>query len=360
MNTTSFNSVIGNTTSAPDTASKSIATWLYILCGMVFFMVILGGLTRLTLSGLSMVDWRPVTGWLPPMNPIEWQAVFDLYKESPEFKKINYGMTVEEFKSIFWLEFMHRLWGRILGVVFLLPFLFFLLKGWITRPLIPRLILIFILGGLQGVLGWYMVKSGLIDNPDVSQYRLTAHFAAAVIIYGYMLWVALSLMKAPRGAVSHAPSLLVKGTIFTAGWIFLTMLSGGFVAGLDAGLTYNTFPLMDGKLVPDGLWAISPWYFNVFENILTVQFDHRILAEMTLVLVIGLWLLARKSDLPIAPRKAFRALMIMVLVQVILGIATLIFVVPVSLASLHQAGALVLFTFALWALHSLIGKSFAR
>ncbi len=355
MNTTSFNSAVRTT----ESANKIIASWLFVLCGMVFIMVVLGGLTRLTHSGLSMVDWRPITGWLPPLNPGEWQAVFDLYKESPEFKKVNSDMTVEGFKSIFWLEFIHRLWGRSMGVVFLLPFVFFLLKGWITRPLIPRLILIFLLGGLQGVLGWYMVKSGLIDNPDVSQYRLTAHFSAAVVIYGYMFWVALSLMKPLHGAVLHTSAGLTNVTLFSAFWIFLTMMSGGFVAGLDAGLTYNTFPLMDGKIVPDGLGNLSPWYLNLFENITTVQFDHRILAETTLVLNIGLWLAARRSDLPWAVLQAFHALMIMTLVQVALGVATLLYVVPVSLAALHQAGALLLFTFALWAAHGLVGKPYS-
>ena len=349
MNTTSFNSPV----SSPN---KIIANWLFVLCGMVFFMVTLGGLTRLTHSGLSMVDWRPATGWLPPINLAEWQAVFELYKESPEFKKINYDMTVEDFKSIFWLEFTHRLWGRLIGVVFLLPFTFFVIKGWVTRSLLPRLIVIFLLGGFQGVLGWYMVKSGLIDNPDVSQYRLTAHFSAAVVIYGYMLWVAMCLVKAPRSKQNKPPPVLVKATVFTAAWVFLTMMSGGFVAGLDAGLTYNTFPLMDGHLVPDGLMTLSPWYLNFFENITTVQFDHRILAESILLLVTYVWWVARKSDLPMRTRTVFHALFAMVIVQVALGITTLLMVVPITFASLHQAGSLVLFTFALWAVHSLLGK----
>ncbi len=352
------NNMNHNLISASDTASKVIAYWLFILCGMVFFMVILGGLTRLTHSGLSMVDWRPITGWLPPLNPSEWQSVFDLYKESPEFKKVNSDMTVEGFKSIFWLEFIHRLWGRSMGVVFLVPFVFFLIKGWVTRPLVPHLVVIFILGGLQGVLGWYMVKSGLIDNPDVSQYRLTAHFSAAVVIYGYMYWVALSLMKAPHRVLKKVPAGLSLATLFTTAWIFVTMMSGGFVAGLDAGFTYNTFPLMDGHIVPDGMWANSPWYLNLFENITTVQFNHRVLAETTLLLVIGIWWAVRKSDLPMMVRKAFHALMGMALVQVALGITTLLLVVPVSIASLHQAGSVLLFTCALWAVHSLTGRSY--
>jgi cytochrome c oxidase assembly protein subunit 15 len=358
MNSTSFNSQNNDMISVPDGPSKIIANWLFLLCGMVFLMVILGGLTRLTHSGLSMVDWRPITGWLPPLNAAEWQAVFELYKESPEFKKVNYDMTVEDFKSIFWLEFIHRLWGRSMGVVFIVPFVFFLIKGWVARLLVPRLIFIFLLGGLQGVLGWYMVKSGLIDNPDVSQYRLTAHFSAAVIIYGYMFWVALSLMKAPHTGLRKAPAGLLAATLFTAIWIFITMMSGGFVAGLDAGLTYNTFPLMDGQIVPEGLWTKSPWYLNLFENITTVQFNHRVLAETTFLLVIGIWWASRKSDLPMALRNKFHGLLIAALVQVSLGITTLLYAVPVAVASLHQAGSLVLLTFALWAVHGLAGKSY--
>lgn len=339
-------------------SSKVIATWLLTLCGMVFFMIVLGGLTRLTHSGLSMVDWRPLTGWLPPLNSSEWQAVFDLYKESPEYKKINYGMTIEGFKSIFWLEFAHRLWGRCMGIVFLLPCAFFLIKGWVSRSLMPRIFIIFLLGGSQGVLGWFMVKSGLIDNPDVSQYRLTAHFSAAVIIYGYMFWVALSLLKIPHGELKKAPPGLVVATTLTTAWVFLTMISGGFVAGLDAGLTYNTFPLMDGHLVPEGLWRMSPWYLNLFENITTVQFDHRVLAKITLIFITGIWWVAVKSDLPVGTLKIFNILFSLVFVQFALGVATLLLAMPISIASLHQAGSILLFTFALWALHRLSGRSY--
>jgi len=335
---------------------KVIAYWLFVMCAMVFIMVVLGGVTRLTHSGLSMVDWRPITGWLPPLNDAEWQAVFDLYKQSPEYKKVNFGMDVEGFKSIFWLEFIHRLWGRAMGVVFILPFLFFLVKGWISRPMVPRLILIFLLGGLQGLLGWYMVKSGLVDRPDVSQYRLTAHFSAAVVIYGYMFWVALSLIKESKKVLSGEIRSLANLIRFTALWVFITMMSGGFVAGLDAGLTYNTFPLMDGHLVPNGLFAEQPWYLNFFENITTVQFDHRILAEITFLLVLWIWLKARRTDIGDALRRSINYLAGMTLVQVGLGITTLLLAVPVTWAALHQAGAILLFTFALLATHDLFGK----
>jgi cytochrome c oxidase assembly protein subunit 15 len=356
MNILGFGFLASNVNFRQYTPNKIIASWLFLLCGMVFVMVIIGGLTRLTHSGLSMVDWRPLTGWLPPMSANEWQAVFNLYKGSPEFEKINYDMTVESFKSIFWLEFVHRLWGRIMGIVFLLPIIVFAMKGWITRHLWPRLLVIFLLAVFQGALGWYMVKSGLIDNPDVSQYRLAAHFSAAVVIYGYMFWIALSLIETRQMPLRDFRSWLSIVAIFTSIWIFITMLSGGFVAGLDAGLVYNTFPLMDGHLVPEGLWSMSPGYINFFENITTVQFNHRILAEMTLILVTSTWWIARKNNLPMVSARAFDVLFGMVLVQVTLGVSTLMFVVPIALASLHQIGSLVLFTFALWAVHSILGR----
>jgi cytochrome c oxidase assembly protein subunit 15 len=360
MNSIGFGLLRSNLNYEEYSPNRIIASWLFFLCGMVFVMVIVGGLTRLTHSGLSMVVWRPLTGWLPPMSSSEWQEVFSLYKGSPEFEKINFDMTIEGFKSIFWLEFVHRLWGRIMGIVFLIPFIFFIVKGWVTRNLLQRLVVIFVLAVFQGVLGWYMVKSGLIDNPDVSQYRLAAHFSAAVIIYGYMLWVALSLMTARQTPLKPATSGLSIAIIFTSVFIFITMISGGFVAGLDAGLIYNTFPLMDGQLVPTGLWELSPGYLNFFENIVTVQFDHRILAETTLVFVVGTWWIARKTNLPRGPRTAFNALFGMVLLQVALGIGTLIYVVPIGLASLHQVGSLVLFTFALCAIHSILGKQYSN
>ncbi len=225
--------------------NKTIGIWLLSLCTMVFVMVVLGGVTRLTHSGLSMVNWKPVTGWLPPMGEAEWQAVFQSYRQFPEYKELNEAMTLSGFKGIFWLEFFHRLWGRLIGVVFLVPLLVFLFKGWVSRKLVPRLVVMFILGGLQGVLGWYMVKSGLIGRPDVSQYRLAAHLGAALIIYGYMFWVALALLS-PKPAATSAPAGMGAGAfaVLLVVWVFVTIISGGFVAGLDAGFAYNTFPLM--------------------------------------------------------------------------------------------------------------------
>ncbi len=322
------------------------------MCAMVFAMVVLGGVTRLTHSGLSMVNWHPVSGWLPPMDEAAWLAEFENYKQYPEYQEMNKGMDLAGFKGIFWFEFTHRLWGRIIGVAFLLPFLFFLVKGWVRKGMMPRLILMFVLGGLQGVLGWFMVKSGLVENPDVSQYRLTAHLSAAMLIYGYMFWVALGLLYPKRHdfGISGADQLW-GGALIIVCWVALTLVSGGFVAGLDAGFLYNTFPLMEDRLIPLEAYELSPVYLNFFEHPVTVQFNHRTLAELLFFVVLIFWFRTRSFGLHERTRFAANGLMTMICIQVGLGIATLLLVVPVSVAATHQAGAVVLLTFALWNLH---------
>ncbi len=327
---------------------RHVAIWLLVCCGLVFAMVVLGGVTRLTGSGLSMVDWRPIMGWLPPLSDAEWQRAFEMYQQSPEFQKINSYMNVHDFKGIFWLEFLHRLLGRLIGLVFALPFVYFLVKGYIARKEWPKYALMFVLGGLQGVLGWYMVKSGLIDNPHVSQYRLTAHLVAAFLIYAYMFWVALSLLF-PRSE-RHA---WYSRTIGLTALISITIISGGFVAGLKAGKIYNTFPKMNEFWVPPGLLAEEPWWRNFFDNMTTVQFDHRLLAITTFALVIAYWFGARKAGLPARARPAANALLHTASLQVILGISTLLLSVPVILGAAHQAVAMLLFTVSLYLVHSL-------
>ena len=336
------------------TNNKAIAVWLFVCCALVFAMVVLGGVTRLTGSGLSMVRWEPLRGVVPPITETQWQAEFAHYQASPEYQKINVGMDLAGFKRIYWFEFAHRLLGRTIGVVFLLPFLYFLVRRKIEKPLIPRLGLMFVLGGLQGLLGWYMVKSGLVDNPHVSQYRLTAHLAAAITIYAYMFWVAVDLLTArQRSGPGDRHPLLRPYAMLTAGLIFLTILSGGFVAGTKAGFAYNTFPLMDGRWIPHGLFALSPWYRNLFENIATVQFDHRLLATCTLIAVMVFWWAATRVPMARRARLAAHLLLAMVLIQVTLGVSTLLLHVPVALAAAHQAGALALFTLVLFAIHAL-------
>jgi cytochrome c oxidase assembly protein subunit 15 len=333
---------------------RQLALWLMICCAMVFAMVVLGGVTRLTGSGLSMVEWDPIFGIVPPLSEAQWEATFSLYQESPEYRKINVNMDVHGFKQIYWFEFAHRLLGRTIGAVFLIPFLYFLFTGRIRRPLIPRLATLFVLGGLQGVLGWYMVKSGLVDKPHVSQYRLTAHLAAALLIYAYMLWVALGLWtNADPAAASPAPRGLRRFAALLGGLVFITALSGGFVAGLKAGFAYNTFPLMDGNWIPEAMFLMSPAWRNFFENIATVQFDHRLLATLVFVGCITFWLTAQRHTLQASARIGVHALLVVVLLQVTLGISTLLLHVPTPLASSHQAGALLLLTVILIVNHRL-------
>lgn len=341
---------------------KTIALWLFVCCAMVFMMVVIGGLTRLTGSGLSMVRWAPLLGWLPPMDEAAWQEVFGYYRNSPEFMKINWNMTLEGFKGIFWLEYIHRVLGRLSGVVFLLPFLYFLTRRRMGQTLVWHLALVFFLGGMQGVLGWFMVKSGLVDNPHVSQYRLTAHLGLALLLYAYMFWLALGLYFQPQAsaqarAASHAMpeghTLLKRLSVGLTGLLFLTILSGGFVAGLHAGLAFNTFPLMGGAWIPEDLLLLKPAYLNFFENLATVQWDHRLLATLVFLWVVAFWWVARRFVLPKSLRLAVHLLLGMVLLQLSLGIATLLWLVPIPLASAHQAGAVFLLTLALFITHRL-------
>lgn len=331
--------------------ARLIAFWLFAVVVMVFVMVIIGGLTRLTHSGLSMVNWEPFTGWVPPLNEADWQALFNDYRRFPEYEKINRGMMLDGFKEIFWFEFIHRVWGRIIGLVFLLPMVAFALKGWLRGRLFWKVVGLFVLGALQGVMGWYMVKSGLVDRPDVSQYRLTAHFGLALVIIGYALWLAHDLLAAAQDVtlLETTPPGLYRAAVALTVLVFVTALSGGLVAGLDAGFAFNTFPDMDGAFIPDGFLGATPAYMSMFEDIPTVQFTHRLLAEATLALTLLFWWRARRAGLPAPARGPVNGLAVAALVQVGLGISTLILVVPVPLASLHQGGAVVLFSLSLWA-----------
>jgi heme a synthase len=328
-----------------DNSRRQIAVWLAICCGMIFAMVILGGMTRLTDSGLSMVEWDPIFGAVPPLNQEDWETVFAKYRESPEYRKINMGMDLTGFKSIYWFEYSHRVLGRSIGTVFLLPFLYFLWRRKLTPPLIPKLVFAFILGGLQGLLGWYMVKSGLIDKPDVSQYRLTAHLGLALAIYAYLLWILFGLVLKKAEYTASSSSRLAAGLLLAL--IALTISSGGFVAGLKAGHAYNTFPLMGGQWLPPAGWMLEPGWRNLFENIATVQFVHRVLATTTFLAILIFWSGLLRQPLPGASRVAAHLLMLMAAIQVGLGISTLLLHVPVPLAATHQAGALLLLTLAL-------------
>ena len=333
---------------------RAIMRWLQLCLVLIFVMIILGGVTRLTDSGLSMVTWHP-TGMLPPLGQDQWQAEFERYQQYPEFQKLNRDMQLDGFKKIFWFEYSHRMLGRLIGLVFFLPFLYFLARKMIKPGLTPRLVVMFLLGGLQGLLGWYMVKSGLVSNPHVSQYRLTAHLLSAILIYGFILWTIFNLAyPAPyrRIAESRAPGWR-KASLGLLGLLLVTIASGGFVAGLDAGMIFNTFPLMGDSLLPDGLGVMTPWYMNAFENLVTVQFNHRWLAILTGLLLLAWYLRGRKHFEQLPVQRGFKLVGMMVIIQLALGIATLLLQVPVVLGALHQAGALLLFSVLLFNLHAL-------
>jgi cytochrome c oxidase assembly protein subunit 15 len=331
---------------------RIVALWLFGIAFMVFIMVLLGGVTRLTHSGLSMVEWHPITGWLPPLNDKDWMRIFTKYQSFPEFRIVNNHMTVSEFKDIFWLEFLHRLWGRLIGVTFFLPFAFFVIKGWVRGAQILTLLVLLVLGAGQGVMGWFMVKSGLVDRPDVSQYRLAAHLILALIIYASLLWCGLNYLGAKQSTKDELLKLRYFSVTFVA-LVFVTAFSGALVAGLDAGLSFNTFPLMDGSLIPDGLFEKSPFYLNFFENLMTVQYDHRALAILTFCGATYFWFIAKMHATPEYQIRPINCLFAAVCGQVIIGILTLLFIVPVSLGALHQAGALVVLGTAIWTMHFL-------
>ena len=279
------------------------------------------------------------------------RTAFELYRTSPQYLEVNAGMTMAEFRAIFWWEYIHRAWGRLIGLVFFLPFVWFLIRGRVRRSLLPRLVILFLLGGAQGVLGWYMVQSGLVDVPAVSQYRLAAHLSLAFLIYGALVWTGLSLIYPDGMAVADRMGLRVRRlALVVLGLIAMTILSGAFVAGTDAGLTFNTFPLMEGGLLPPGYFGHAA---AAFEDHGTVQFHHRALALVSLVAVAILWWQSRWLALTPRARRVANALMVMALLQVALGITTLLLVVPLHAAASHQAGAVLLFTLTLWLLHEL-------
>lgn len=337
--------------------NKQIGIWLLICCVLIFCMVVLGGVTRLTGSGLSMVDWQPLMGIVPPLSEREWQASFEQYQQYPEYQQINRHMELAEYKTIFAFEYSHRVLGRLIGVVFLLPFLYFLFRGIIHRKQTPKFIAMFILGGLQGLLGWYMVKSGLVNDPHVSQYRLAAHLTAAIVIYGYILWNALQYLD-PMTENAHVTGIgpLRRHALGVTGLIFLMIISGAFVAGTHAGFVFNTFPLMYDNFIPPGLFALQPFYRNFFENLATVQFNHRLIAYLLILSILALWLLSRRHHFTRRTRLYFNLLLAMLVIQVALGISTLLLVVPVPLAAAHQACALLLFSLALLVNHKLRGS----
>jgi len=330
------------TKSGSDPDFPAVAAWLLVCAAFTFAVVVVGGITRLTESGLSMVEWQPLIGAVPPLSQSDWEALFAKYRETPQFQRVFSGMDLAGFKGIFWWEYLHRLLGRTIGLVFLLPFLFFYLKNRLSKPLAWKLAGVFVLGGLQGALGWYMVKSGLVDDPRVSHFRLTAHLGLALLIFAAEFWLALSLLRVRSWM--PVPAGLARYALAVATLVFVMALSGGFVAGLRAGHAYNSFPLMNGHVVPPETFMLEPWWRNFFWNVATVQLVHRAFFWLLLVLIPLLWWRARRT----LAKSAAHHLLGMFAIQAALGISTLLLIVPVPLAVLHQAGAVLLLAAAIW------------
>jgi len=334
-------------------ARRAVAFWLLLCAALVFAMVVVGGVTRLTHSGLSIVEWQPIVGTLPPLTETEWLATFEKYKQTPEYHQINKGMSLAEFQGIFWWEYFHRLLGRLIGVAFFVPLAWFWIRGRLDRPLAWKLAGIFVLGGLQGAMGWYMVMSGLVDDPRVSQFRLTAHLSIAFLIFAAMLWIAMDLLAPRRAGGGEQHRALARLSWWITGVAAYMVVTGGFVAGIRAGKAYNTFPLMNGHVVPPEILMIEPWWQNFFYNMATVQFDHRLGAWVLAVLVPWFWVRSRRIELAPRARLAAHLLLAALAIQIALGISTLLAAVPVALGAAHQGGAVVLVAAALFANHSL-------
>lgn len=321
-------------------STKPVIYWLFASAAMVVVMMLIGAATRLTESGLSMVEWRPLIGWIPPFTEAEWARVFDLYRQTSEYRLQHAGMELPAFETIFWWEYFHRVWGRLTGLVFALPFVWFLLKRQIPRNLVPHLVVLLLLGGLQGLIGWWMVKSGFVNRADVSQYRLVVHLAMALGILAYLLWLALGMAWAGQKPVQSTE----KSPIWVIFGVFaLTILSGGFVAGLNAGVIYNDWPDMGGGLMPSDYMSTSVWWLNAFESQAAAQFHHRILAYCSFAAAVWFcWTAHRRQS---GPQWRFLAKLVLAAacVQLLLGIATLLLVVPVGLGVAHQLGAIMLF-----------------
>ncbi len=325
------------------TPCRAVTVWLLFMASAVAAMVSIGGITRLTESGLSMVEWRPLIGWLPPLSEAEWQRIFALYRETPEFRQVNFTIDLDGFRAIFWWEYVHRLWGRLLGMFFILPVVWFWLRGRIDGPLRLRLLLLLALGALQGLIGWWMVQSGLADRPDVSAARLAVHLGMALVIFALLVWTALDRIRPHAGRRTLSAWLLL-------GLVGIAILSGALVAGNNGGLIYNSFPLMGGELAPPDYRSDRSWFADALENPVAAQLHHRLLAMATLLAVFAAWLRA-------GARRAGTAehiLLAAVLLQAGLGIAALLAVVPLGLAALHQFGAVLLLAAALLRTHGAV------
>ena len=312
--------------------NRNIVIWLSFVCVVVYLMIVVGGVTRLTQSGLSMVDWKPIMGVVPPLTTTDWEESFEAYKQYPEFQKINPDMNLEEFKGIYYWEYGHRVLGRVIGLVYFIPFIIFLLLGRIEKKWRPRLWLGLILGGLQGLMGWYMVKSGLVDMPHVSHYRLAAHLLLAIFILSFLVWLIMDVLGIKRIEVSNGTRKLSVGLLILLGF---QLMMGAFTAGLDAGRGFNTYPLMHGQWLADAALMIEPFWRNMIENGVMIQFIHRWLGALLVLGGMALAYMSARSGMMIPA--VF--LITVTTTQFVLGIATLMLRVPVALGSMHQAVA---------------------
>ena len=322
--------------------SRHISTWLILNISMVILMIIIGGITRLTDSGLSMVEWRPIMGFLPPISELDWKRVFDLYKETPEYLIKNNGISLSNFKEIFFWEYFHRLWGRLIGIIFIIPFIFFIILKKIPKSIAPKLFMILFLGILQAIIGWWMVKSGLVNDPSVSQYRLALHLSNAMLILFILVWTYLELKE------GHS-KIHLNFSFFIFFLVSITIIAGAFVAGMDAGLMYNEYPMMGEKLVPENYGEYK--LLDPFENPASAQFHHRHLALFTLVWVLIYCYRSYKKSNDSKMKKIALFIPVIVCAQFLLGIVTLINMVPVHLGALHQAGAIILFLAVTYSMH---------
>jgi len=331
---------------------KPIINWLHIGAFMVFLMVIVGGITRLTSSGLSMADWQLFAGAIPPLNDSAWQESFEKYQQTPEFQKINYRFDLEDFKTIFWWEYIHRLIGRLMGLVFMIPFLYFLTKGKISKSLMPKLLFILFLGALQAFAGWYMVKSGLVDRPFVSHYRLAFHLLLALLTFSYIVWTAQDEIHKHDNIVLRSMKEYRSLVIFLLCVVILQVTYGAFVAGLKAGYMYNTFPKMGDHWIAEAVWAFDPWWKNLVENRAGIQFIHRTLGFVLVFLAIYTFQKSRNAKLECIRQKYSDIISALIIIQFILGISTLLFRVPLWLGVFHQGTAFIVVLFNILLLHT--------
>ncbi|MEM8839156.1 MAG: COX15/CtaA family protein [Pseudomonadota bacterium] len=331
---------------------RLVRLWLYGIALLITVMVTVGGATRLTDSGLSITEWKPILGAIPPLNAADWQEAFDKYRQIPEYQEINKGMSLEAFKVINWWEWAHRFLGRIIGLAFFVPAATFWMLGYLPGALKPKIVGLFLLGGLQGAIGWWMVASGLVDRVDVSQYRLGVHLTLAFFLFAAILWVAFGLRQ--RAAEDHPPFALTGVKILTV-LLFLQIFFGALVAGLDAGLHYNTWPLIDDAFIPGGLMEIAPAYLNLFENIKTVQFTHRMLAYLLIAATIAYSVYLFLANVSKRAKIAGILFVVALLWQVYLGIVTLLNAVPIELGLTHQAVALGILALFIWHWRALAG-----